>query len=94
MRMTSIAPALALIGLAVAPASAMPFPTLSDAPSATTLVNMGCGPGWTRGPYGHCHPMGGGGYYAYRPYPAPYYHPYAYRPGYRCWWRNGVRVCG
>jgi hypothetical protein len=24
-------------------------------------VAQGCGPGWARGPYGRCHPMGGGG---------------------------------
>jgi hypothetical protein len=23
-------------------------------------VAQGCGPGWARGPYGRCHPMGGG----------------------------------
>jgi hypothetical protein len=88
MRKTSIVSALALLGLAAGSARAMPLPPLPDAPSATTLVAMGCGPGWTRGPYGHCHPIGG---YGYHPYYDPYYHPYAYR---RCWWRAGVRVCG
>jgi hypothetical protein len=64
-----------LMGIAVAPASAM----------------QGCGPGWARGPYGRCHPMGPGP--AYRPYHHP---PYGYGYGYyrhRCWWRGGVRVC-
>jgi len=75
MRKTLIASALALIGLASVPAQAMPFPSLSELPSATTLVAYGCGPGWTRGPYGHCHPIGGYYGYGYHPY---YYHPYYY----------------
>ena len=62
MRKSLIASALVLLGVAAAPARAMPFPPMSDAPSAATLVAMGCGPGWTRGPYGHCHPMGAYGY--------------------------------
>ena len=60
--------------------------------SGVTPVAFGCGPGWTRGPYGGCHPMGyvapGArvyGYYGYHPYAHPYYG--------RCWWRAGVRVC-
>ena len=48
---------IALLGLATIPASAMPVAPLSDAPTSITLVAMGCGPGWTRGPYGHCRPM-------------------------------------
>ena len=83
------ASAVALICLAAVPATAMPIAPLKDAPSGLTLVAMGCGPGWTRGPYGNCHPMG---YVA----PGIYAHPYAYRPyayGRRCWWRAGVRVC-
>ena len=86
MRFAIIAPALAILGLA-APASAMPFPPLAQEASSVTLAAYGCGPGWTRGPYGHCHPMG---YYAGpRPYAWGYAHPY-YR---HCWWRAGVRVC-
>jgi hypothetical protein len=45
---------------------------------------MGCGPGWTRGPYGHCHPMG----YGVAVVPGPYYgfHPYAHPYAYgHCW---------
>ena len=60
MRKTLIASALALLGLAAVPVRAMPFPPFSDAPSAATMVAFGCGLGWTRGPYGHCHPMGWG----------------------------------
>jgi hypothetical protein len=62
--------AAAFLGLAAAPAGAM----------------QGCGPGWARGPYGRCHPMGAAP--AYRPPPPAYgYYPH------RCWWHNGVRVC-
>ena len=96
MRKILFASAVALLGLAAGvPAQAMPFPPLSDAHSGVTLVAMGCGPAWTRGPYGGCHPMGYVGRpvygYGYHPYYHPYYHPHAYR---RCWWRAGVRVCG
>lgn len=61
----------ALLGLAAAiPASAMPVAPLSDATTSITLVAMGCGPGWTRGPYGHCHPMHAGyGYGVVAPAP-------------------------
>jgi hypothetical protein len=76
MRKAMIASALALLGLAV-PARAMPIPAFSDAPSAATMVAFGCGPGWTRGPYGHCHPMGWG-------YPA-YGYGYRYGPVRHCW---------
>jgi len=81
--------AAAFFGFAAVAAQAMPFSPVAETGPAATLVAQGCGPGWARGPYGHCHPMG----YAR---PAPYYHPYAYaRPPYphRCWWANGVRVC-
>ncbi len=76
----------AFVAFAAVPAHAMPFPPASDAPPGVTLIAQGCGPGWFRGPYGRCHPMG----YAR---PAPFYrpYPYAYRP--HCWWVNGVRVC-
>ena len=93
MKKAILASTLALLGLA-APASAMPFPHLGEGSSDVALAAYGCGPGWTRGPYGGCHPIGiYHPYYHpyYRPYYHPYYHPYAYR---RCWWRAGVRVCG
>ena len=90
MRKVFIASAFALFGLMGVPASAMPFPSVNDGLSGVTPVAMGCGPRWTRGPYGRCHPMGGYGIpgphinaYGYRPYARPYgYHPYAYRYGY------------
>jgi hypothetical protein len=91
MRNILVASATALSGLAAAPATAMPFAPLTDSPSGVTLVAMGCGPGWTRGPYGHCRPMGG--YAAPRPAYGYGYHPYAHPYGGRCWWRGGVRVC-
>jgi hypothetical protein len=83
---------IAFLGLAALPAAAMPVAPLNAMPHCVTLVAWGCGPGWTRGPYGHCHPRGfvargpAYGFYA-RPY-APY--PYYAR---RCWWRAGVRIC-
>jgi hypothetical protein len=101
MQKTLIASALALMGLsAAAPAQAMPFPPLSDGQSGVTLVAMGCGPGFTRGPYGHCHPIHG--YVAPGPgavVVAP--GPAVVAPGVgvvvaphpHCWWRNGVRYC-
>ncbi len=92
MRKVFTASAFALFGLMAAEANAMPFPPLSDGLSSVTPVAMGCGPGWTRGPYGRCHPMGGYGgvvvaprvygAYGYHPYAHPYgYHPYAHRYG-------------
>ncbi|GJD34346.1 GCG_CRPN prefix-to-repeats domain-containing protein [Methylobacterium aerolatum] len=66
-----LAAALALGGLgAITSAQAAPL----QAGSATTLagsapvetVAFGCGPGWTRGPYGRCRPGYG---YGYRPRP-------------------------
>ncbi len=81
MRKTLFASAIMTLGLGGAPAEAMPFGSLHVAPPRVTLVAMGCGPGWTRGPYGHCHPIGA--YYGYHPYYHPYYyHPYYYHPYY------------
>ncbi len=79
MRKILLTSAIAVFGLAAIPASAMPVAPLSDAPTSITPVAMGCGPGWTRGPYGHCHPMGG---VAVVPGFHPYAHPYAYH---HCW---------
>ena len=84
MRKMLLTSAIALLGLAAIPASAMPVAPLSNELTGITLVAMGCGPGWTRGPYGHCRPMedrvpgGPGPYYGFHPYA----HPYAYR---HCW---------
>ncbi len=53
------------------------------------LAAMHCGPGWTRGPMGHCHPMGMGGGPVFRGCP-PGMHlgPYGHRciPNHR--WRR------
>jgi hypothetical protein len=87
MRNILIASAFALVGLAAAaPSQAMPFAPADKAGANVTLVAYGCGAGFTRGPHGHCHPIGGPGP-AFR---HPYAHPYG---GRHCWWRNGVRVC-
>jgi hypothetical protein len=41
-------------------ANAMPLAPLSAADTAGVIqVAQGCGPGWARGPYGRCRPMGG-----------------------------------
>ena len=78
MRKVFTAAAFALFGLMVSRADAMPFPALNDGLSGVAPVAFGCGPGWTRGPYGGCHPMGGYGFvgprvygYGYHPMPVP-----------------------
>ncbi len=69
MRRTLIA-AFALVGLsAAAPSQAMPFAPAQEAGAGVTLVAYGCGPGFTRGAYGHCRPIG-----ALPPRPAYGYH--------------------
>jgi hypothetical protein len=90
MRKALLTAAIGLLGLAAIPARAMPVAPLDGAAPSATLIAYGCGPGWTRGPYGHCHPMG---YVAPRPAYMYGYHPYPYAYGRRCWWRAGVRVC-
>src|SRR5260370_4697760 len=57
MQKVFLTSAVAVLGLAAVPARAMPIPSLPDAPTSITRVAMGCGPGFTRGPYGHCHPI-------------------------------------
>jgi hypothetical protein len=87
MRNILIASAFALVGLSAAvPSQAMPLASADEAGASVTLVAYGCVPGFTRGPYGHCHAMG-----YLPPRPAYSHHPYAY--GRHCWWRGGVRVC-
>ena len=57
MRSPSALVLAAALGLASVSAEAMPFaaaPTGGDAMIAK--VAYGCGPGWTRGPYGRCRP--------------------------------------
>jgi hypothetical protein len=81
MRNVLIASAFVLFGFMTIPVSAMPFPSLNDGPSGVTPIAFGCGPEWTRGPYGGCHPRGGYGYVAPRVYGAYGYHPYSRRYG-------------
>jgi hypothetical protein len=99
MRKVFVASAIALMSVAAVPAKAMPLAPLGHANSGVTHVAFGCGPGWTRGPYGHCRPMG---YYAAPVAPVlpvvgapvlPVYGAPYYGYGHRCWWRAGVRVC-
>jgi hypothetical protein len=73
MKKMLMASAVALLG----PAAAMPVAPLTDLVSGLTRVAMGCGPGWTRGPYGRCHPMG---YVTPGPAYGVYAHPYGYHP--------------
>ena len=88
MRKALLTSAIMLLGLAAVPARAMPIAPLPSAPTSVTPVAWGCGPGWTRGPYGRCHPMGYG-YGAFAPVPfygSPYVH--------HCWiCRWGYRHC-
>ena len=82
MQRVFLASSLALLGLAAVPAQAMPIAPLGAFQSDLTLVAQGCGPGFYRGPYGNCRPMGygaPGAVYGYHPYAHPYYHPYAHR---------------
>jgi hypothetical protein len=68
--------ALLALGMAASAQAAMVAPPVEKAP-AVTLVAEGCGPGWWRGPGGHCHPMAMG-----RVCP-PHYH--LGPEGRRCW---------
>ena len=93
MRKALLTSAIMLLGLTAVPARAMPLAPLASAPTSVTPVAWVCGPGWTRGPYGHCHPMGYG-YGAFAPVPfapVPFYRsPYFHH----CWiGRWGYRHC-
>jgi opacity protein-like surface antigen len=48
--------ALLAVGLAASAQAAMTVPPVETGP-AVILVAEGCGPGFWRGPNGHCHPM-------------------------------------
>ena len=88
MRKALLTWSIVLFGLAVIPARAMQVAPLSGAATGITPVAWGCGPGWTRGPYGRCHPMGYG-YGAFAPVPF-YGYPYVHH----CWiGRWGYRHC-
>ena len=54
MRKAFCASVIVLLGLAAAPAQAMPIAPLSGASPDITLVAGGCGAGFHRGPYGGC----------------------------------------
>ena len=93
MRKALLTSAIVLFGLASVPARAMPVAPLAGAATSVTQAAWGCGRGWTRGPYGRCHPMGYGyGAVAVVPFaPVPFYgYPYARH----CWiGRWGYRHC-
>jgi hypothetical protein len=76
MQKAFLSTVVALLGLiGGAPAKAMPLGLLPGTPPDVMVVSMGCGPGWTQGPYRHRHPTGGA-YYAYHRYYHPHYHGY------------------
>jgi hypothetical protein len=91
MRTALLTSAIMLLGLAAVPARAMPVAPLSGAPAGIAQVAWGCGPGWTRGPLGRCHPMGYG-YGAFAPVPVVPVYGYPYVR--HCWiGRWGYRHC-
>lgn len=59
---------MAFVALSAGSAQAFPVIALGQAPEVVTPVAQGCGPGWWRGPWGHCRdtpyygPMPDGGY--------------------------------
>ncbi len=55
----SILGGLLALGFAASAQAAMIAPPVEKGP-AVTLVAEDCGPGWWRGPGGHCHPMANG----------------------------------
>jgi hypothetical protein len=81
-----VAPALVMLPLlagvptevaTAAPLNAAPFGSLLGGPAGVTLVAYGCGAGWTRGPYGHCHSYSYlNHHYDYHPYYHHYYYHY------------------
>ena len=72
----SILGALLALGMAASAQAAMIAPPVERGPTVT-LVAEGCGPGWWRGPGGHCHPMAMG-----RACPRGYH---LGPEGHRCW---------
>jgi hypothetical protein len=44
------------MGLSAVSASAIPFAPVSGDDGVVSKIAYGCGPGMTRGPYGHCRP--------------------------------------
>ncbi|SDS98643.1 GCG_CRPN prefix-to-repeats domain-containing protein [Bradyrhizobium canariense] len=88
---------LGLAALTALPASALPLarPTALFSGADLIPVAQGCGPGWWRGPWGHCRdtpysgPMPGGGW-AYNVPPAYGYFGNGCSPG---WWRGPWGHC-
>jgi hypothetical protein len=76
MIVKSILGALLALGVTASAQAAMIAPPIDKGP-ALTLVAEGCGPGWWRGPAGHCHPMAMG-----RVCPRGYH---LGPEGHRCW---------
>jgi hypothetical protein len=68
---------LALMAFPMAAQALPAAPLGTAADSAVIQVAGGCGPGFHRGPYGGCRPN----------------RYWGARPGGRCWWRYGRRVC-
>lgn len=67
MKKTFAAAVFAAMLAGIGAASALPLAPLNAADSADIIqVAQGCGPGWARGPYGRCRPMGGAVYVAPR----------------------------
>jgi len=56
MRKFAAFAAAAALGLAVVSANAMPVAPVTSDDANISTVAYGCGPGFTRGPYGHCRP--------------------------------------
>ncbi|WP_442200895.1 GCG_CRPN prefix-to-repeats domain-containing protein [Rhizobium sp. RAF56] len=100
MRMSVLATALVLGGVAASTAQAMPSPAPIDAAKTSQIVNVdyACGRGWHATPWGHCRPNRYAppprrdwerrgpppGWYGYRT------DPYA-RPHYQGWYRPPPR---
>lgn len=57
---TTLTAAFLAVGLALGASAAQAFPVATAAPGVTMAgiqeAAYMCGPGWTRGPYGHCRP--------------------------------------
>jgi len=76
LKTAMFAVALGLAGTSVTNAMVIPAP-VGDGDGVIVKVAEGCGPGWWRGPGGHCHPFAVG-----RACPRGYH---IGRYGHRCW---------
>jgi hypothetical protein len=77
MKTILLSAALALGVASTASAAVTPAP-VANFSSAIVKVAEGCGPGFWRGPHGHCHPMAGPGRFC-----PPGFH--IGPEGHRCW---------